>query len=121
MVTPHLLSRLLAQPGVVESLTRLSRSDLNKLMALPESQRGSTQQLIKMLADEAVREGKLKSGQIPWLRVLAGTVTRKKAEAARQEGREEGSEMEDLEKLNDDLGQPSGQPTDQSAPAPSRR
>ena len=109
-IAPHMLTNLLNRPGVVDSLTRLSRNDLQKLMKLPPSQRGPTEQLIKMLADEAVREGKLKPAQIPWLRVLAGTAARKRVEAGRQEGQDVTAGMDELEKLNNDLNQPTSQP-----------
>jgi hypothetical protein len=115
MVTPTILSKMLMQPGVVNSLTRLSRGDLEKLAKLPPAQRGPTEDLIKMLADEAVREGKLKEGQIPWLRVLAGTAARKRVEAGRQEEQGVGTELDDLEKLNNDLETPA--PSSQSAAA----
>ena len=115
MVTPVILSKMLMQPGVVNSLTRLSRGDLEKLAKLPPAQRGPTEDLIKMLADEAVREGKLKEGQIPWLRVLAGTAARKRVEAGRQEEQGVGTELDDLEKLNNDLETPA--PSSQSAAA----
>lgn len=77
VITPHMLTKMLSQPKVVESLTRLSRDDLQKLMALSPAQRGPTETLVKMLADEAVREGKLTASQIPWLRILGGTAARK--------------------------------------------
>ena len=120
LIAPHLVSKMLVQPGVVESLTRLSRSDLEKLMKLPPSQRGPTEKLIKMLADEAVQSGKLKATQIPWLRVLAGTATRKMSDASRQGGQDVTTAADDLEKLNNELGEPTdqlGQPG-QPEPAP---
>jgi hypothetical protein len=76
LLTPYLASKMLDQPGVVDSLTKLSAKDLNQLMTLPPSERSDVEQAIKQLADTAVKEGRLKAEKIPWLRILGGELGR---------------------------------------------
>lgn len=72
LLAPHFISRALETPAVTESLTKVTRGDLEKLAKLPPAQRGNIEKSIKELADAAVKKGMLKRGQIPWYRVLGG-------------------------------------------------
>lgn len=71
LITPYVLTKLLDNPKVVESLTKVSRKDLQLLSALPPSERAGVEDGMKKLADEAVASGKLKAERIPWLRIIA--------------------------------------------------
>lgn len=76
LLTPYLAAKMLDQPGVVKSLTTLSRKDLDQLMKLPPTERGDVEGAIRQLADEAVRSGRVKAAQVPWYRVIGGEAGR---------------------------------------------
>ena len=79
LVSPYVISKMLDQPGVIGSLTKLSRRDLENLAKLPPAERRGVEQTIRQLADSAVKSGRLRAEQIPWLRILGGEAGRQQA------------------------------------------
>lgn len=119
LITPYLASRMFDQPGVSAALTRVSRRDLEQLMKLPPDQRGDVEQAIRQMADEAVRQGKLKASQIPWYRILGGEAGRKITEpspSALADQRANADALRELEELNRQLN-PDETPQSQSQPS----
>lgn len=106
LVTPYLAAKMFDQPGISAALTRVSRRDLEQLMKLPPDQRGDVEQAIRQMADQAVRQGKLKASQIPWYRILGGEAGRKITEpspSALADQRANADALRGLEELNRQL------------------
>lgn len=76
LIAPGIITAMLSRPGVVASLTQVSRQDLQNLAALPPAERADVEQTIRQLAAAAVRSNRLRAEQIPWLRILGGEAGR---------------------------------------------
>lgn len=100
-VSPYLMARIVERPDVIKALTAVTRKDLDRLMKLPADQRAGVEEGIKQLADAAIKKGKLKASQIPWLRIVGGTIAKNATQPAPQESNA-GESEQDIEKdLND--------------------
>lgn len=95
MVAPYAISKMLGSPGVVESLSRPTRKDLTMLAALPPTQREGVEEGIRVLAAEAIRQGKLKASQIPWLRIIGGEAAKNTAQTVAPRGERQQVQSQD--------------------------